>query len=283
MEKKCIQCSEEKDLSEFYPRMNTCKKCHLIRCREWALKNPTKRKQIQLRDNQKRKTIENNLRDGWKHRGIHRYKDRFYVEVFINGERKYIRNLKTKQEAIDAYFRAKGKTPHYPIIEGNIVKIPLSKWSEKGKDGKYTLVDLDVYEQLKDKNLTYATDGYARLGKKSLQSIIMGGMADHINGDRLDNRRCNLRLATRSENVRNSKKPFHTGDYHKNSSIYKGVMKRGDYKAKWRARITFNGKRISLGDYDDEIKAAQAYDKKAIELFGEFACINFPVEHRKAI
>jgi len=282
MEKKCIQCSEEKDLSEFYPRMNTCKKCHHIRCREWALKNPEKRKQTQLKDKEKRKTIENRLSDGWKHRGIHRYKDRFYVEVFVNGERKYIRNLKTKQEAIDAYFKAKGKTLHYPIIEGNIVKMPLSKWSEKKQACKYTIVDLDVYEQIKDKNITL-TGGYARIGTKPLHSMIIGGMADHKNGDKLDNRKENLRLATRSENIRNSKKPFHTGDYHKNSSIYKGVMKRNDYKAKWRARITFNGKRISLGDYDSEIKAAQAYAKKAIELFGEYACINFPVEHRTDI
>ena len=59
------------------------------------------------------------------------------------------------------------------------------------------------------------------------------------------------------------------------SSRYKGVIRRRDCK-RWRARIGFKRKRIRLGDFADEIKAAIAYDDKAIELFGEFAYLNFP-------
>lgn len=47
-------------------------------------------------------------------------------------------------------------------------------------------------------------------------------------------------------------------------------------RKRWRARIGFKGKRIHLGDFADEIKAAMAYDDKAVELFGEFAYLNFP-------
>ncbi len=53
------------------------------------------------------------------------------------------------------------------------------------------------------------------------------------------------------------------------------VILRNDCK-RWRARIGFKGKWIHLGDFADEIRAAMAYDDKAVELFGEFAYLNFP-------
>lgn len=76
---------------------------------------------------------------------------------------------------------------------------------------------------------------------------------DHINGDRLDNRLCNLRTVTRSENNQNMKR----GRTGKTSSQI-GVcwMKRDQ---KWSASIKANGRRLSLGYYVDEQDAIAAY------------------------
>jgi len=51
----------------------------------------------------------------------------------------------------------------------------------------------------------------------------------------------------------------------------------------WRATITFKGEYFNLGLFDDEIEAARAYDRKAIELFGEFAHLNFPEEYGRGL
>ena len=90
---------------------------------------------------------------------------------------------------------------------------------------------------------------------------------DHINGNKLDNQRCNLRICTRSQNIANSKK-------HKDcSSKFKGVTWAAKDR-KWKARIRVNYERIYLGNFDDEIEAAQTYDKAALKYFGPFARIN---------
>lgn len=92
-----------------------------------------------------------------------------------------------------------------------------------------------------------------------------GHEVDHINGRTLDNRKENLRIATKGQN-----------QYNQHSiqglSKYKGV----DFnKGKWRARLQYNKKPIYIGYYACEEDAAKAYDQKARELFGEFAAPNF--------
>lgn len=89
---------------------------------------------------------------------------------------------------------------------------------------------------------------------------------DHINGNGLDNRRANLRVCTRSQNLWNQRRRA------KNTSGFKGVNKNGDT---WRARIKVNNKEIALGCYKDAIQAAKAYDYAAKKYFGEFAKTNF--------
>ena len=92
---------------------------------------------------------------------------------------------------------------------------------------------------------------------------------DHINGDKLDNRKENLRICTKKENQRNQKVRKD------NTSGYKGVaLMAGKY---WRAYITSGGSRQKhLGNFKTKEEAARAYDEKAKEYFGEFARLNFP-------
>ena len=91
---------------------------------------------------------------------------------------------------------------------------------------------------------------------------------DHINGNRLDNRKENLRLATPQQNQMNRKS-------HRNStSKYKGVSW-DKSRNKWRALIMIDNKYKHIGRYQDEREAALAYDKAARELFGEYAHLNF--------
>lgn len=93
---------------------------------------------------------------------------------------------------------------------------------------------------------------------------------DHKDGNPTNNKFNNLRLATAAQNMYNQRKTNR-----KTSSQYKGVVYRTDTKMHpWRAHIMFKGKQISLGQYGTELEAAEAYDKKALELFGEFASLN---------
>jgi hypothetical protein len=90
---------------------------------------------------------------------------------------------------------------------------------------------------------------------------------DHIDGDRLNNQRANLRQCTRRQNLQNqTKKRGHT-------SQYKGVywLKANQ---KWRAKIVVSGRSKCLGLFMREADAANAYDVAAKQYFGEFACIN---------
>lgn len=91
---------------------------------------------------------------------------------------------------------------------------------------------------------------------------------DHFNHNTLDNRRANLRICTHGLNLANQRST--TGQ-----SRFKGVHWRKD-RHRWRARIRINRKDYSLGYYCHEEDAARAYDKAAIEAWGEFAYLNFP-------
>jgi hypothetical protein len=93
-------------------------------------------------------------------------------------------------------------------------------------------------------------------------------LVDHKNGDGLDNRRTNLRLATRSQNMYNKPKTKS-----KTSSRFIGVsFDKG--RRKWETRIYYQKRKIWLGRFDDEIDAARAYDKAALEYHKEFARLN---------
>lgn len=98
-----------------------------------------------------------------------------------------------------------------------------------------------------------------------------GQVVDHISGNTLDNRRCNLRIATPLQSMGNTRPRAGT------SSRFKGVSKiRG--QERWEAYIAVNQRKVNLGRFADELEAARAYDRAARVRFGEFARLNLPSE-----
>jgi hypothetical protein len=157
-------------------------------------------------------------------------------------------------------------------------RIPLTQ-------GKFAIVDPADYPRLakykwrlcrtKGKNVLYA-ERSIRLPSGKYSRILMhqhlihapdGYIIDHINGNGLDNRRDNLRLATVAQNAWNSKK-------RNPRSGYKGVCFDKDKKL-WRAAIVCNRKRFHLGYFKNKIAAAHAYDRAAKKYHGDFASLNF--------
>lgn len=149
--------------------------------------------------------------------------------------------------------------------------------------GKITIVDAGDYEWLNSfawqamlsRGAWYASrllweDGKCKRIKmhQAILSTIDGSVPDHKNGNGLDNRRDNLRPATRSQNCGNRRTVV-------NKSGFKGVSWASKDK-KWRARIGVSGKALFLGTFATADEAAHAYDAAALKHFGEFARLNFP-------
>lgn len=123
------------------------------------------------------------------------------------------------------------------------------------------------------------------LARKLGRRLVGGENVDHVNGVKTDNRRDNLRLATKSENARNAGK---RGGYGGRpcSSVFKGVCLHKPSR-RWLASIQVpssagvgSGRTIYLGYFSDEADAARAYDDAALALHGEFAVTNFSTEMR---
>jgi hypothetical protein len=115
-------------------------------------------------------------------------------------------------------------------------------------------------------------DGKKQISRTILMhSLIMGTPkgkdTDHINGDRLDNRRHNLRICTHKENQRNM------GLSKANKSGYKGVSWDNKY-SKWVTRIRTSEKYMHVGYFKDRLSAAKAYNEAAKKYHGEFARLN---------
>lgn len=155
-------------------------------------------------------------------------------------------------------------------------KIPLTK-------GKYALVDEEDYDYLSkwkwccdSKGYGFRTEKRSETGRQKRRGVYIhrevmsnpkGLQIDHINGDTLDNRKSNLRLASHSENMRNRKLQKN------NTTGYKGVWfnkKRNRYIA----TIRINGQSRTIKSAETAEEAAEAYNERATEIYGNFARLN---------
>lgn len=162
---------------------------------------------------------------------------------------------------------------HKKALHGMCVRrIPLS-------DGNFAIVDEKDYDLVSKYSWSNAKHGGAiaySAGRHDKSMIYMHKLildndqsVDHINRDPLDNRRANLRYATKQQNAANMDR----------GSEWKGVTKR---RNKWLAQITVDGKNQYLGLFSTPEDAARAYDAAALEAFGEYARGNF-IKHPEPI
>jgi hypothetical protein len=169
-------------------------------------------------------------------------------------------------------------------------RIKLNKGKPVGAkrcEDRYAIVDVEDYEKLigypwyaaKDVYTFYAQrkeNGKTIKMHRQIMNPPPGFFVDHKNHNGLDNRKANLRIATRIENSCNRRR-LKLG-----ISKYKGVAKtKSGYR--WFAYIGHKGKRIHLGSFTSEEDAAKAYDEAAKLLFGQFAFLNFDNNNRESI
>jgi len=150
--------------------------------------------------------------------------------------------------------------------------------------GKVAVVDDKNYEELnqykwqatKQKGGTFYATRAVRVGVGSHIRVHMHRQimeltdrleVDHIDHDGLNNLEVNLRVCSHEENMRNKRIACN------NTSGYKGVHFRNDC-GKWKAQITVNKKRKSLGSFKCKHDAGVAYNEAAIKYYGDFAALN---------
>lgn len=142
--------------------------------------------------------------------------------------------------------------------------------------------DFPMLSQLTWRALNAGNAFYAATGKKKtclMHRLLLcppeGVEVDHVNGNTLDCRRTNIRLASRSGNGANRPKP--AGRNGGPTSMFKGVSRS---RTAWVASICVEKQQIRLGSFQSEVQAALAYDAAAREHFGSFARPNFPMAQR---
>jgi hypothetical protein len=171
--------------------------------------------------------------------------------------------------------RARSRRTVLPAPPDESVRyVPLTK-------GKFAIVDAADYERVSRYKWCASGSGdrwYAVRNDRgrhvSMHRFLIGApkgmVVDHIDGNGLNNRQNNLRICTQRQNLYNSRPKG-------KSSRFKGVC-RDKNRGRWIVLISNGERSIHVGRFDDEVQAARAYDRKAFELFGEFAYLNFPDE-----
>lgn len=211
-------------------------------------------------------------------KGVYKNKNKFCSKISIGGKMKHLGTYNTIEEAQIVFEKAK-ETPILPLLTNNKNKECIIKiYNNKKEKICETIVDNDIYYDLSKYKWSLDGNGYVqgKFNNKmiSLSRYIMNcndnNVVDHINHNKLDNRKSNLRIITRKQNAmnRSSKK--------NSSSKYIGVCFEKESN-KWLSYINIDKKQIKLGRFTNEIEAAKIRDKATIKYFGEYGNLNFKI------
>jgi hypothetical protein len=125
-------------------------------------------------------------------------------------------------------------------------------FNDKGKYGGYAVRSVTIDKKTRNTQM-----------HRELMNPPKGMEVDHKNGDRLDNRRSNLRVCTHAQNCANRRMR------EDNKSGFRGVHQ-GRGRNTWTAQIRLHNKQYFIGNYKTKIEASRAYQKAAKKLFGDF-------------
>lgn len=214
-----------------------------------------------------------------KFRGVIAHKDGGWI---VQLGRDYLGYFKTHEDAVERRLRGEVEK-HGQVFDrrgiemcGDTVRIPLH--GRHGKFYGYAVIDVTDLDLVKNIAWTLDLRGYAvgtpagRGNNIPLHRLLVyglhekGGATDHVNGDKMDNRRKNLRKCITKENARNTKLAKN------NTTGFKGVNQTPE--GRWKAKIMAERKSIHIGHYDTKEEAAAAYNAAALILHGEFASPN---------
>jgi len=142
-------------------------------------------------------------------------------------------------------------------------------------EGKFMLLDSADVHHFEGRGLFFGSHGYAVISRKKIHllahRVILGAqksqVIDHINGNRLDNRRVNLRFCTTAQNAANVSK--------RENRDHKGVFW-DKSRSIWRVFLQVEDKMVYLGSFEDAQKGSEVYDAAALQSFGAFAKPNDP-------
>lgn len=193
------------------------------------------------------------------------------ITSMINSKRVYthLGTFQTIEEASNAYNNAKIAKENKLTKTIELFKVITTSKNEE------ILVDKECYLDLNKYSWSIKPDGYA-CAKISGKTYLMhryllnaknGEIIDHINGNKLDNKKLNLRYSNPLNNAHNKTKLENTTSKYIGVHFYKN-------RNKYVSTLTKAGKKYHLGYFETEKEAAKAYNTKAIELYGEFANLN---------